>query len=243
MSREIINDSLPSPRNLLLQALPAEDYDLITSHTEIVELKQEERIYAPKEEIRFVYVPLTCLLSWITVTESGESIEVGFSGWESMAGIPIFLECNLAPYQVQVQVAGSALKMKAETFKQLCDRLPRLQRRLRQYTYLMLNQFAQSCACNRFHSVEQRLSRWLLTVLDRAPSRELPLTQEILAIMIGARRPAVSLVAGKLQSAGLIHSSRGKVTVVNRKGLENAACECYVVVKKVFDWFIEERVE
>ena len=243
MNSDMKSDLTPSLRNLLLQALPAEDYDLIVSCAEVVELKQEERIYAPKKEINFVYFPLTCLLSWITVTEAGEAIEVGFSGRESMAGIPIFLECNLAPYLVQVQLAGTALKLKADTFKQLCDSLPRLEKRLRQYTYLMLNQFAQSCACNRFHSVEQRLSRWLLTVLDRASSRELQLTQEILAVMIGARRPAVSLVAGKLQAAGLIHSSRGKVTVVDRTGLEKASCECYVVVKKVFDWFIEERIE
>jgi CRP-like cAMP-binding protein len=241
--KEIRKEQNSLEHNRLLLALPAKDYDFIISQAEVVELRQEERIYESKAEIRYVYFPITALLSWVTITETGDSIEVGISGSEAMAGIPIFLECNLAPYQVHVQLSGSALRMKADTFKELCDRFPSLQKRLRQYTYLMLNQFAQSCACNRFHSVEQRLSRWLLTALDRSPSQELTLTKEILANMIGARRPAVSLVVGKLKRAGLIHSSRGKITVVNRKGLSKAACECYEIVRKVFDWFMEEKID
>lgn len=232
-----------SAANRLLQALPTRDYKLILSKTELVELRQDERIYAPKEEIKSIYFPVTALFSWLTTTESGDSIEVGIYGSESVAGIPIFLECNIAPYLVKVQLGGSALKMKADIFRELCEQLPNLRKRLRQFSYLMVNQLAQSCACNRFHSVEQRLSRWLLTALDRSPSEELALTQEILAAMIGARRPAVSIVVGRLQSAGLIQSSRGRVTVVNRRGLEKAACECYEIVKKVFDWFIEEKID
>src|SRR5689334_22451639 len=196
--------------NRLLKALPEKDYEVVVSQMEWVELRQGDVIYDFRQTIQYVYFPTTSVFSWLMLTESGDMVEVGISDGESMAGISIFLENSVSLYQVQVQLSGKAMRIKAELFKALCDELVSLRKRLSQFTFVMLSQFSQSAACNRFHTVEQRLSRWLLTAQDRSRVDILPLTKEILAAMIGARRPAVSIVVNKLQAEGLLHSRRGK---------------------------------
>ncbi|MBI3653022.1 MAG: Crp/Fnr family transcriptional regulator [Acidobacteria bacterium] len=238
------NNTLDStiPENRLLKTLPPKDYELILSRMDRIEVRQGDLIYEFRQDIEYVYFPTTAVFSWLVLTEAGDMIEVGISDGESMAGIAIFLENRTSLFQVRVQLSGTVLRMKAEPFKVLCEGLKSLQKRLNQYTYLMLSQFIQSAVCNRFHTVEQRLSRWLLTARDRSQSDILPLTKEILAAMIGARRPAVSIVVNKLQSEGWLRSHRGKIIITNRHGLEQAACECYAIVKGDLTDFLNAKV-
>jgi CRP-like cAMP-binding protein len=239
--KEINLDSAKA-ENSLLKALPTKDYELILSKTEAIKIHQNDIIYEFRQTIEYVYFPTTAVFSWLMLTESGDMVEVGISDGESMAGISIFLENSISLYQVRTQLAGEALKIKAESFKALCYELPSLRKRLSQFSHLLLSQFSQSAACNRFHTVEQRLSRWLLTAQDRSRTDILPLTKEILAAMIGARRPAVSIVVNKLQGEGLVHSRRGKIIITHRKGLEKASCECYAIIKNDLLEFLNSKI-
>lgn len=229
-------------RNSILKALPKTDYDLILSKSEVVVLQQGEILHDLRQEIQYVYFPSTALLSWIVITESGDMLEIGISDGEAMAGISIFLYSYREPYRVQVQMTGSAIRIKTDMFLKLCDELPRLQKRIRQFLQVLISQIVQSSLCARFHTVEQRLSRWLLAAQDRAQSNQLPLTQETLAAMIGARRPAVSLVVSRLQVRGLVRANRGKITIADREGLEAASCECYKVVREDLTRFMNSKV-
>jgi CRP-like cAMP-binding protein len=239
--KEITHDSTKA-ENRLLKALPAKDYEYMLSKMEIIEMRKGDIIYEFRHAIEYVYFPTTAVFSWLVITESGDMVEVGISDGESMAGISIFLENLLSLYQVQVQLSGEAFRIKANEFKALCGNLESLRKRLSQFTHLLLSQFSQSAACNRFHTVEQRLSRWLLTAQDRSQTDILSLTKEILAAMIGARRPAVSIVVNKLQSAGLLRSRRGKIIITNRQGLEKASCECYAIIKADLSDFLSSKV-
>jgi CRP-like cAMP-binding protein len=231
-----------SPRgatgNYILDSIPAEDFDKFADKLKPVQLSQGEVLYNARQPIQQVYFPTTALLSWVASTEEGEMIEAGVTGYEGMTGEASFLGRNVAPYRVDVQLPGSGLRMGAAAFKEVYDGSPFLQTLIVNYTHTQLMQLAQSVVCNRFHTVEERLCRWLLIAHDRVRSDEFQLTQEILANMIGARRPAVSIVTGTLQTAGLIRSMRAKITILDRQGLEDAACECYRTVKEEFDRFL-----
>jgi CRP-like cAMP-binding protein len=233
-----VKSSRASTGNHILDSLPVEDFKTLAEKLKPVELAQEEIIYHARGPIDEVYFPITTLLSWVATTENGETVEAGITGYEGMSGASSFLGQNLAPYRVDVQLPGAALKMRASAFKEACDRSQVLQSILLNYTYTQLTQLSQSVVCNRYHTVVERLCRWLLIAHDRVKSDEFQLTQEILANMIGARRPAVSIVTGTLQSAGLIRARRGKITIVDRRGMEDAACECYAIVREEFDRFV-----
>ncbi|HVG18771.1 MAG TPA: Crp/Fnr family transcriptional regulator [Blastocatellia bacterium] len=224
--------------NYILDSIPAEDFDKLADKLKPVQLTQSEVLYHARQPIHQVYFPTTALLSWVASTEEGEMIEAGITGYEGMTGASTFLGQDLAPYRVDVQLSGSGFKMGAAAFKEAYDRSHFLQSLVLKYTHMQLMQLAQSVVCNRFHTVEERLCRWLLIAHDRVKSDEFQLTQEILANMIGARRPAISIVTGTLQTAGLIRSRRAKITIVDREGLEAAACECYRIVKEEFDRFL-----
>jgi hypothetical protein len=165
-------------------------------------------------------------------------IEAGITGYEGMTGTSACSGNNISPYRIDVQLPGSAFKIGVAAFKEAYRRSESLQILLLNYTHSQLMQLAQSVVCNRFHTVEERLCRWLLIAHDRVRSDTFQLTQEILANMIGARRPAVSIVTGTLQTAGLIRAKRGNITIIDRQGLEDAACECYRTVKEEFDRFL-----
>jgi CRP-like cAMP-binding protein len=230
--------SRTSTGNHILDSLPAEESKELVDKLKPVQLDQGEIIYRAREPIDHVYFPTTALLSWVATTENGEMIEAGITGYEGMSGALSFLGQNIAPYRVDVQLPGAVLKMRASAFKEAYDGSRALQGLLLNYTYTQLMQLSQSVVCNRYHTVVERLCRWLLTAHDRVKSDELQLTQEILANMIGARRPAVSIVTGTLQNAGLIRARRGKITIVDRQGMEDAACECYGIVREEFDRFL-----
>jgi CRP-like cAMP-binding protein len=228
----------PDSPNFLLASLPPEVYDNLLPDLQAVQLIQGDILYDAGQSIDYVYFPVTCMLSWVVVTEDGNRSEVGVAGWEGMIGIAVVLEHNLLPYLIEVELPGEALKIRADRFKAAFDRSPATQHLILRYTHTTLVQLAQSAACNRFHSVEARLCRWLLGAHDRSTSDTLALTHETLAGMIGARRPAVSLVVGTLQRDGLIQAKRGEITIVDRSGLEAAACECYGIVKAEFARFL-----
>ncbi|HWQ34160.1 MAG TPA: Crp/Fnr family transcriptional regulator [Blastocatellia bacterium] len=231
---------LPVTGNRLLASLPENEFrTVIFPYLEPVELRQGEVIYAPRQVIDYAYFPVTALLSLIVSSENGDTVEAGVYGNEAMAGYSLLLERNISPYQVEVQIGGSAFRVRAEVMKDLCSKAPALQMHLLRYVHTGVVQLAQMSICNRFHSVRQRLSRCLLTAHDRIDSDQIPLTREILAGMIGARRPRVSIVVGSLSTAGLIRVRRGTITIINRKGLEAASCECYRVIRDEVDTLLK----
>ncbi len=224
--------------NFLLRSLPQEEYQGLLGSMERVRVESEQMIYRQDEPIEHVYFPVTAMLSWIATTQAGERVEVGVVGWEGMVGIPELLGYEISPYSVEVELPGEVLRIRAADFKKHFDRLTSIHGLLFRYTYTALVQLAQSSACGRFHPIESRLCRWLLMAHDRSEGDELQLTQEILAGMIGARRPTVSIVGGILQKAGLIRVNRGRVTILDRSGLEEASCECYAAIRQAFDRFL-----
>lgn len=225
--------SLHNPnQNHLLAALPTSEFESLASHLELVPLALGQMLYEPGTQLRHAYFPTTAIVSLHYVTESGASAETAGVGNEGMVGISLFMGGNTTSSSAVVQTAGSAYRLERHFLKQEFDRAGLMQRLLLRYTQALMTQMAQTATCNRHHSVEQQLCRWLLLTLDRLPSRELVMTQELVASMLGVRRESVTEAAGSLQSAGYIRYRRGHISVLDRAGLENNACECYGVVKK-----------
>ncbi|GAB4368645.1 MAG: Crp/Fnr family transcriptional regulator [Elainellaceae cyanobacterium] len=221
--------------NFILDSLSQQEYDRLLPELEEIELRQGTILYQAREPNTVIYFPTTALLSWTNSTLEGEMVEVGMTGSEGMTGALLLLGENTLPYQVQVQLAGRAFKLPTPTFVDVLRNSIALQQKIAAFVYFNVTQLAQSALCNRFHTVEERLCRWLLTAQDRTQTSDLALTHDILAEMIGARRPAVSLIKGVLQSAGLVQAGRGRITILNREEMEAAACECYHLVKAEFD--------
>lgn len=230
--------SLPrhSPRqNHLLNALPAEDYKRIAAHLELVPLTLGDILYEPGIRLRYVYFPTTAIVSLLYVMEDGASAEIAIVGNEGILGISLFMGGETTPSRAVVQSAGYGYRLRAQLLKDEFGRFGPFLRLLLRYTQALITQMAQTAVCNRHHSVDQQLCRWLLLSLDRLASRELSMTQELIANMLGVRREGVTEAAGKLQDAGLIHYRRGRITVLDRPRLEARSCECYQVVKTEFD--------
>jgi CRP-like cAMP-binding protein len=226
--------SLPhSPnQNHLLAALPPEEFGRLAPHLELVPMLLGESIYEPGSQLQHVYFPTTAIVSLLYVLESGASAEIAGVGNEGMLGIALFMGGDTTPSSAVVQTAGHAYRLQARLLKEEFRRAGLMQRLLLRYTQALLTQMCQTTACNRHHSIEQQLCRWLLLTLDRLPSNELVVTQELVASALGVRRESITEAAGKLQRAGLIRYRRGHLTVLERSGLEAGACECYAVVKK-----------
>lgn len=224
--------------NFILDSLLPADYEWIQPKLEEIELEQGDVICPLRERITAVYFPTTCLLSLTNSTELGEIVEVSVTGREGFAGVALLLGEEISPWQIEVQLPGKAFKLSAKDFITALGRSVHLQQKVTNFTYLKMLQITQSALCNRFHSVEARLCRWLLSAQDCTGTSEFVLTREILAEMIGAGRPAVSLTTGILQSAGLIRASRGKITILNREAMEDAACECYQVGRRAFNQYL-----
>ena len=224
--------------NFLLSSLPDGEYRDLAPLLEQVHVGAGQAIYRQGGPMDHVYFPTTAALSWVGSTRRGERTEVGLVGWEGMLGIPALLGYAGAPFAAEAAMDGEVMRAGSSPVKEQLDRLKSLQRLLFRHAYAVLTQLAQSSVCGRYHTVEQRLCRWLLSAHDRAPGNELSLTQAILAVMIGARRPTVSIFLGKLQKSGLIRVNRGRITLLNRGGLEDATCECYWVMRHEFDLFL-----
>ena len=190
-----------------------------------------EILYEPGEQLQHAYFPTTAVVSLHYVLESGASAETAGVGNEGVVGISLFMGGNTTPSSAVVQMAGHAYRLPGRILKQEFSRAGLMQRLLLRYTQALMTQMAQTAACNRHHSVEQQLCRWLLLTLDRMPSNELVMTQELVASMLGVRREGITEAAGKLQHSGFIRYRRGHIAVLERIGLEVRACECYAVVK------------
>jgi CRP-like cAMP-binding protein len=226
----------PSPRqNHLLGALPIGESKRLVPHLELVPLTLGEVLYESGDQLQHVYLPTDSIVSLLYVMANGSSAEIAVVGNEGVIGIALFMGGETMPNRAVVQSAGHAYRLKGQLLKEEFNRAEELQHLLLRYTQALLTQMSQTAVCNRHHSVDQQLCRWLLLSLDRLPSNQLNMTQELIANMLGVRREGVTEAAGKLQDAGLIHYSRGRITVLNRPGLEARACECYQVVKTEFD--------
>ncbi len=225
-----------SPRqNRLLDALPTSDYERIAPHLELIPMALGKVLYESGTRMRHVYFPTTSIVSLLYVMEDGASAEIAIVGNEGILGISLFMGGNTTPSRAVVQSAGHGFRLKAELMKDEFGRFGSTMHLLLRYTQALITQMAQTAVCNRHHSIDQQLCRWLLLSLDRLSSNELSMTQELIANMLGVRREGVTEAAGKLQDAGLIHYSRGRITVLDRPGLEARACECYQVVKNESD--------
>ena len=196
----------------------------------------------PGVPMRHVYFPTTCIVSLLYVMEDGASAEIAVVGNEGIVGVSLFMGGETTTSRAVVQSAGHAYRLQGQLLKDAFFRAGPMQRLLLRYTQALLTQMAQTAVCNRHHSVDQQLCRWLLLSLDRLPSNELTMTQELIANMLGVRREGVTEAAGKLQHAGLIEYHRGHITVVDRPGLEARVCECYQVVKKEFDRLLPDAI-
>ena len=222
-------------QNHLLDALPDSDYQRIAPHLELVPMGLGEVIYESGSSMRHVYFPTTSIVSLLYVMENGASAEIAIVGNEGILGISLFMGGETTPSRAVVQSAGHGYRLQAGLIKTEFARFGPTMHLLLRYTQALITQMAQTAVCNRHHSVDQQLCRWLLLSLDRLSSNELVMTQELIANMLGVRREGVTEAAGMLQKAGLIRYQRGRITVVDRPGLEARTCECYQVVRTEFD--------
>lgn len=225
--------------NFILDSLPPKDYESLRPYLERVEFTQGDTLFNTQEAITQVYFPTTALFSWMHSTTEGETVEIGIIGYEGMLGTPLFLEQDRLPWQVNVQLAGGAFRLNVQVFLKTLERSAMLRQKVDHFSHFKFSQLSQYVVCNRFHAVEQRLCRWLLSAQDRARTHELLLTRDSLAATIGSTRPAVSIATGTLQSAGLLRANRGKITILNREEMEEATCECYHIIKQEFDRYLQ----
>jgi len=227
-----MSSAIPDPnQNHLLAALPTTEFERLLPHLELVPMPLGEVLYEPGGQLRYAFFPTTAIVSLHYVMESGASAEMAGVGNEGVVGVALFMGGNTTPSSAVVQTAGHAYQLEGRLLKEEFARAGFVQRLLLRYTQALITQMSQTAACNRHHSVEQQLCRWLLLTLDRIPSRELIMTQELIASMLGVRREGITEAAGNLQRAGFIRYRRGHITVLERAGLELHACECYAVVK------------
>ncbi|HMF57860.1 MAG TPA: Crp/Fnr family transcriptional regulator [Pyrinomonadaceae bacterium] len=221
--------------NRLLAALPLEEYERLRPHLEPVSFDLGEVIYESGGHLDHVYFPTTAIISLLYMMEDGSSAEMGLAGNEGVVGIALFMGGGTMPNRAVVQSAGDAIKMKAKALQTEFALGSKFQQLLLRYTQALITQISQTAVCNRLHSVEQQLCRWLLLSHDRVKADELIMTQELIADMLGVRREGVTVAAGRLQDAGAISYVRGHIKVLDRQKLEAMACECYKVVKDEFD--------
>lgn len=225
----------PDRRNHLLNALPVADFERLQPHLKLVPVELGAALYEPDIEMRYLYFPTNSIVSLLYVMADGASAEIAVVGNEGVVGVALFMGGATTPSRAVVQSAGHALRLPSQVLKDEFIRGGAMQHLLLRYTQALLTQMAQTAVCNRHHSLDQQLCRWLLMSLDRLQANELIMTQELIANMLGVRREGVTEAAGQLQKAGLIRYSRGRITVLDRPGLEARTCECYAVVKQECD--------
>lgn len=222
-------------QNHLLAALPTAEFERIAPHLEWVAMRLGDVLHESGGQLQHVYFPATAIVSLHYVTESGASVEIAGVGNEGVLGISLFMGGNTTPSRATVLTAGYGYRLRAGVMMEEFNRAGVMMRLFLRYTQAFIAQVSQTAVCNRHHSVEQQLARWLLSTLDRLPSNELTITQELIASMLGVRREGITEAAGHLQQEGFISYRRGHITVLDRSGLESRVCECYAVVKKERD--------
>jgi CRP-like cAMP-binding protein len=230
-----------SPKqNHLLAALPAAEYERLASYLELVSMPLGEALYESGGRLQHVYFPTTSIVSLLYVMEDGASAEIAVVGNEGILGISLFMGGETTSSRAVVQSAGYGYRLRAQLIKEEFNRGGPVLRLLLRYTQALITQMSQTAVCNRHHSLEQQLCRWLLLSLDRLSSNELTMTQELIANMLGVRREGVTTAAGHLQRDGLISYNRGHILVLDRPGLERKVCECYSVVRKEFERLLSD---
>ena len=228
--------------NQLLASLPGAEWRRLEPHLERVELPLGKVLYESGDTMRHVYFPTNTIVSLLYVMESGASAEIGVVGNEGIVGIALFMGGGSTPSRAVVQSAGEGLRLKAQIIKDEFDRSGPVMHLLLRYTQALITQMSQTAVCNRHHSLDQQLCRWLLLSLDRLQGTTLTMTQELIANMLGVRREGVTESALKLQRAGLINYARGHIAVLDRPGLEKRCCECYAVVKREYERLLPRRI-
>jgi CRP-like cAMP-binding protein len=221
--------------NRILAALPGNELERLRPHFERVRLARGQPVIVPEKPIRDFYFPLNCLLSLVTMMEDGASVESGTIGREGMSGVPVILDARQTTMPTTVQVTGEALRARAEVVKSVYDSGGPLHTLLNRYIHTVIVVGSHATACNRLHALEQRFCKWLLMSSDGIGSDEVGLTQEFLAVMLGVRRAGVTEAALRVQAAGIISYSRGRIRILERAGLEASACECYARTKAEYE--------
>lgn len=224
--------------NRILAALPAEQFARLQPHLSTVRLERDEVLYITGDEIRYVYFPISGLVSLLSTTETGSTVAVAMVGNEGIIGLPVILKNKMIPYEVTVQTETVAYRMKAEELQQEFDRCEALHELILRYLNVLIAEISQSALCHRFHTVEEALGRWLLMAQDRLNTDSLNLTQEIISHALGVPRTGVTMAAGALQRAGLIRYSRGKIVIVDRARLEANSCECFRIIHDELSHFL-----
>ena len=227
-------------QNHLLAALPDAEFERIAAQLELVPMPLGEVLYESGGKLQHVYFPTNSIVSLLYVMEDGASAEIAVVGNEGILGISLFMGGESTPSRAVVQSAGFGYRLKSQLLKQEFSRTGPVMHLLLRYTQALITQMAQTAVCNRHHSVEQQLCRWLLLSVDRLPTNDLTMTQELIANMLGVRREGVTEAAGHLQEAGMIRYSRGRITILDRPRLEKSVCECYAVVKTEYDRLLED---
>lgn len=226
--------------NRILAALPAEQLARVLPHLSTIRLERDEVLYITGDEIRYVYFPISGLMSLLSTTETGSTVAVAMVGNEGIIGLPVILKNKMIPYEVTVQTETVAYRMKAEDLQQEFGRCEALHELMLRYLNVLIAEISQSALCHRFHTVEQALGRWLLMAQDRLNTDSLNLTQEIISHALGVPRTGVTMAAGALQRAGLIRYSRGKIVIVDRARLEANSCECFRIIHDELSHFLTE---
>lgn len=231
----VASDNQNPRQNDILAALPLLDYQRLLPDLEFVPMPLGWALYEAGQKLTHAYFPISSIVSLLYVMENGSSAEIAVTGYDGLVGIALFMGGNTTPSRAVVQSAGFGYRLKAAALKREFQLGGKLQELALSFTQALITQMAQTAVCNRHHTVDQQLCRWLLLSLDRLPSNHLKMTQELIANMLGVRREGVTEAAGKLQAEGIIRYSRGLILVLDRPRLEKRVCECYAVVKKEFD--------
>lgn len=229
-------------KNHLLAALPDDEWDRWLPHLESIDLRLGQVLYEPGNTLRHVYFPTSAIVSLLYVMQDGASAEIAVVGHEGIVGISLFMGGESTPSRAVVQSAGQGFRLQAQKMKDEFKRSGPVMHLLLRYTQALITQMAQTAVCNRHHTLDKQLCRWLLLSLDRLHGNQLVMTQELIANMLGVRREGVTEAAIKLQEAGLIRYARGRITVLDRTGLEKRTCECYAVVKKEYDRLLPDTL-
>ncbi len=227
-------------QNHLLASLPKAEFDRLSEHLELVEMVLGESLYESHGSLKHVYFPTTAIVSLLYVLEDGESAEIAVVGKEGILGIALFMGGETTPNHAFVQCGGYGYRLKATLLNKEFNRAGPVLRILLRYTQALTTQMAQTAVCNKHHSIEQQLCRWLLITFDRSTSKTLTMTQELIAGMLGVRREGITQTMGKLKREELIHHTRGRITLLDHPGLKKIVCECYEVVNKEYERLITD---
>jgi CRP-like cAMP-binding protein len=228
-------------QNDLLAALPAAEYERLQLHFDRVDMPQGLTLFDSGDTVTDVYFPLDSIVSLLSVAQSGAAAEIGIVGNEGIVGVSLFMGGASTPSRAVVQIAGTGIRLNARALNEAFDTSAPVMHLLLRYTQALITQMSQTAACNRHHSLDQQLCRWLLMTLDRVAGSQIHMTQELMANMLGVRREGVTVAALKLQRAGLLRYSRGHISILDRPGLEQRACECYGVVKREYDRLLPRK--